>query len=90
MQLIQARVDRADFAKTLGKMREWLDHHECRLAGFETAADDIGTITVKALFDGKELAEAFRRAFQDFSGEPRRAIRAVDLRPRQRSSISRP
>ena len=70
MQLIQARVDRADFAKTLGKMREWLDHNDCRLAGFETAADDIGTITVKALFDGNDLAEAFRRAFAPTAATP--------------------
>ena len=52
MQVIQTRVARADFAKTLGKMREWLDHNDCRLMGFETADDGIGMITVKALFDG--------------------------------------
>ena len=72
MQVIQTRVARADFAKTLGKMREWLDHNDCRLMGFETAADGIGMITVKALFDGNDLAAAFSRTFQGSGGEPQR------------------
>jgi hypothetical protein len=66
MQLIKARVARADFAKTLGKMREWLDRNDCQLAGFETAVDGMGMVTVKALFDSNELAETFRLAFKGF------------------------
>jgi hypothetical protein len=84
MQVIQGSVARADFAKTMAQMREWLDRNDCRLAGFETAADDIGTITVKASFDGNDVADAFCRAFQGFSGEPRGANRAVDLRQGKR------
>jgi hypothetical protein len=82
MQLIKARVARADFAKTLGKMREWLDRNDCQLASFETAVDGMGMVTVKALFEGNELAEAFSLAFEGF-GESGGATRAVgQARPR--------
>ena len=77
MQVIQGRVARAEFAKTLGKMREWLDRNDCRLLGFETAADGIETIAVKAVFDGNDLAEAFCQAFRGFYGD-RRGANQVD------------
>ena len=63
MRVVHVRVPRADFADSLGKMREWLDRNDCRLVRFETEAD-ADTITIKVQFDGDDLAEAFRQAFQ--------------------------
>jgi hypothetical protein len=57
------RVARADFAKSLGEMREWLDHHKSPLVRFETAVDG-DTITVKVQFDDDDFAELFRQAFR--------------------------
>jgi hypothetical protein len=63
MRVVHARVSRADFAKRLGEMREWLDRHNRPLVRFETEA--VGdTITVKVQFDSDDLAELFRQAFQ--------------------------
>jgi hypothetical protein len=62
MRVVHARVSRADFAKRLGEMREWLDRHNRPLVRFETEAA-AGTITVKVQFDSDDLAELFRQAF---------------------------
>jgi hypothetical protein len=63
MRVVYARVTRADFAKSLGEMREWLDRYQRPLVRFETEA--VGdTITVKVQFDSDDLAELFRQAFQ--------------------------
>jgi hypothetical protein len=63
MQVVHVRVARADFAKSLGEMREWLDRHKHSLVRFETAADG-DTLTVKVQFDSDDLAELFRQAFR--------------------------
>ena len=63
MRVIEVRVNRPDFAKMLGEMREWLDHQDRPLARFETEADgDI--ITIKVQFDANDVAEQFRQAFR--------------------------
>jgi hypothetical protein len=68
MRVVHVRIARADFAKRLGEMREWLDHHKRPLVRFETAADG-DTLTIKIQFDGDDLAELFRQAFQgSYSG----------------------
>jgi hypothetical protein len=67
MRVVHVRVTRADFAKSLGEMREWLDRHKHSLVRFETAADG-DTLTVKIQFDGDDLAELFRHAFQGSYG----------------------
>jgi hypothetical protein len=36
MRVVHARLSRADFAKRLGEMREWLDRHNRPLVRFET------------------------------------------------------
>src|ERR1700730_4514168 len=44
---VEVLVGRADLAKTLGAMREWLDRNDRRLAHFETKANgDIITVKV--------------------------------------------
>jgi hypothetical protein len=63
MRVVHVRVPRADFAKSLGEMREWLDRHKHPLVSFETAADG-DTLTIKIPFDGDDFAEQFRHAFQ--------------------------
>jgi hypothetical protein len=62
VRVVHVRVARADFAKSLGEMREWLDRHKSSLVRFETAADG-DMLTVKVQFDSDDLAERFRRAF---------------------------
>jgi hypothetical protein len=65
---VHVLVRRADFAKTLGEMRQWLDRHNRPLVRFETEADG-DTITVKVQFDADDLAELFREAFQGSYGD---------------------
>ena len=61
------RASRADFADTLGKMRQWLDDQNRPLVRFDTEADG-DTITIKVQFDADDLAEQFRQAFRGVDG----------------------
>jgi hypothetical protein len=63
VRVVHVLVRRVDFAKSLGEMREWLDRHKHPLVRFETAADG-DTLTTKIQFEGDDLAEQFRPAFQ--------------------------
>ena len=63
MRVVHVRVARADFAKSLGEMREWLDRHKSRWSGFETETHR-GTIMIRVQLDTDDLAEQFRRAFR--------------------------
>jgi hypothetical protein len=63
MRVVHVRVRRANFAKALGDMREWLDRNKSPLVRFETEFDG-DTISVKVKFDADDLAEQFRRAFE--------------------------
>ena len=36
MRVVHVRIARADLAKSLGEMREWLDRHKTPLVRFET------------------------------------------------------
>ena len=58
MRVVQVRVNRAGFDKTLAAMRDWLDP----LARFETETDD-DNILIKVQFDDDALGEAFRQEF---------------------------
>jgi hypothetical protein len=68
MRVVHARVRRADFADSLGKMREWLDRQNRPFVRFETEADG-DTINIKVQFDGDDLAEGFRQAFRGSYGD---------------------
>jgi hypothetical protein len=63
MRVVHVRVPRADFAKSLGEMREWLDRHKNPLVRFETEMHR-GKIMIKVQLDSDDLAEQFRKAFQ--------------------------
>jgi len=69
MRVVHIRVNRVDFPKTLGDMREWLDRNNRPLVRFETkgesASINIASINIKVHFDSDDLAELFR---QDFRG----------------------
>jgi hypothetical protein len=39
MRVVQMRVNRVDFPKTLGDMREWLDRNNRPLVRFETKGE---------------------------------------------------
>jgi hypothetical protein len=66
MRVVEVLVARADFAKTLGAMREWLDRNDRRLSHFETEADgDI--VTIKVQLDSDASAELFRQAFRGYA-----------------------
>lgn len=63
MRVIEVRVDRADFDKTLAHMREWLDRNRRPLVRFQTDGDERA-ITIKVQFEeANDQAERFRRAF---------------------------
>jgi hypothetical protein len=62
MRVVHVRVARADIAKSLGEMREWLDRHKSPLVRFETEMHR-GTIMIKVQLDD-DLAEQFRKAFR--------------------------
>jgi hypothetical protein len=63
MRVVHVRVARADFARRIGEMREWLDRHKSPLIRFETEMHR-GTIMIKVQLDRDDLAELFRQAFQ--------------------------
>jgi hypothetical protein len=63
MRVVHVRVARADFAKSLGEMREWLDRHKSPLVRFETEMHR-GTIMIRVQLDTDDLAKRFRRAFR--------------------------
>ena len=62
MRVVQVRVNRADFDKTLEAMRDWLERNSRPLVRFETETD-ADTILIKVQFDDGALAEAFRQEF---------------------------
>jgi hypothetical protein len=64
MRVVQMRVNRVDFPKALGDMREWLDRNNRPLVRFETKGASA-SINIKVHFDSDDLAELFR---QDFRG----------------------
>jgi hypothetical protein len=63
MRVVHVRIARADFAKSLAEMREWLDRHKTPLVRFETEMHR-GTIMIKVQLDSDDLAEQFRKAFR--------------------------
>jgi hypothetical protein len=65
MRVIQVRARRADFAATLGKMRNWLDARGRPLVRFETSTEG-DSILLRVTFDSDALAEEF---LQDFGGD---------------------
>jgi hypothetical protein len=67
MRVVHVLVRRADFAKALGDMREWLDGNKSPLVRFETEFDG-DTISIKVKFDANDLAEQFRQAFHGSYG----------------------
>ena len=72
MRVIHARVARADFAKSLGEMREWLDRHKSPLDRFETEVHrgTIMTLTreVRARLTNASTQEP-RNAFRNCSAK---------------------
>jgi hypothetical protein len=67
MRVVHVQVVRDEFANTLEKMREWLDHHNRPLVQFET--ESVGDrIAVKVQFDADDLAELFRHDFDGAYG----------------------
>ena len=65
MQSVDLRIAQADFAHTLGAMRQWLDHEGCKLSHFRHAADDGAGIAISVGFANGDdaIAEAFRLRF---------------------------
>jgi hypothetical protein len=63
MRVVHVRIARADLAKSLGEMREWLDRHKTPLVRFGTEMHR-GTIMIKIQLDRDDLAEQFRKAFR--------------------------
>ena len=63
MRVVEVRSGRADFAKVLAAMREWLDHHDRPPIRFETASEQGGPIAIKVEFRVNDLAEQFRQQF---------------------------
>jgi hypothetical protein len=55
-------VPRAEFADTLGRMRDWLDRNGRPLVGFETEGD-ASTIVIRVQFDDDALGDAFAQEF---------------------------
>ena len=69
MRVVQVRVNRADFDKTLEAMRDWLERNNRPLVRFETETD-ADTILIKVQFDDDAMAEAFRRSLIASDGRP--------------------
>jgi hypothetical protein len=62
MRVVQVSVSWAEFADTLGVMRDWLDGNNRPLVRFETTTKgEIIVLTVQ--FDDDELGDAFGQAF---------------------------
>ena len=62
MRVVQVSVSRAEFADTLGAMRNWLDHNNRPLVRFDTATEGE-TIIIKVQFEDDAVGEAFRDEF---------------------------
>ena len=69
MRVVHLLVRRTDFARMLGEMREWLDRNDRPFVRFETKGAEPGTINVRVHFDGDDLAERFRKAFDGSYGD---------------------
>ena len=63
MQVVEIRVTALDLGATMSGMREFLDRHRADPARFETSSDGLGTILIRAEFNGSDVAELFRREF---------------------------
>ena len=63
MCVVEVRSDRADFAKVLAAMREWLDRNDRPSIRFETASEQVGTIMIRVGFRVNDLAEQFSQQF---------------------------
>jgi len=65
MQVIEIRVAAANLGATLCGMREFLDRRHPDPIRFETTSDGPGTVMIRAEFNGSDVAELFRREFDD-------------------------
>jgi hypothetical protein len=65
MRTIEIRVDRAEFADILNKMREWLDREKCYLSHFRHTSGEDGIIVISAGFPSADdpRVDAFHRQF---------------------------
>ena len=63
MCVVEVRSDRADFAKVLAAMQEWLDCNDRPSIRFETASEQVGTIMIKVGFRANDLAAQFCQQF---------------------------
>jgi hypothetical protein len=68
MRVVHVHVNRVDFPKALGDMREWLDRNDRPLVRFETKGESA-SINIKVHFDSDDLAEQFRQSFRGSYGD---------------------
>jgi hypothetical protein len=63
MRTVDLHISAAAFGESLSDMRQWLDHHDCIPASFDTAPERPGTVLVHVEFGEDNLAAAFERDF---------------------------
>ena len=66
MQIIEVRINQADFGKTLVEMEQWLVYKNRPLVQMRTESN--GDISIKVKFEANDLAEQFRQAFRGSYG----------------------
>jgi hypothetical protein len=64
MQIIEVRINQADFGKTLVEMEQWLVYKNRPLVQMRTESN--GDISIKVKFEDNYLADQFRHAFRGF------------------------
>jgi len=64
MQIIEVRINQADFGKTLVEMERWLVYKNRPLVKMKTESN--GDISIKVEFEDNYLADQFRHAFRGF------------------------
>ena len=63
MAVVEIRVAALRLGAAMSGMREFLDRHRADPIRFETMRDGLGTILLRAEFNGSDVAELFRREF---------------------------
>ena len=63
MRDVEVRLKRQKLADAMGKMREWLDRHDCIPVSFDISRGKRGTLLANVVFKEVHIAEAFLRDF---------------------------
>ena len=69
MRVVEKRVERSTFGRTLAELREWIDRNGADPVKFESATQADASILVRLEFKTDQLASAFRRVWDEAATE---------------------